>query len=480
MANHDNAHIQLPNSVPLGDSWTIETYFSYPLPIQAKEIKEDKTLLEDVLKRLNEKYQSLTALIPNRFDFVIDGGTGCSIHDGGADMYDDGNILGTNLGNPIPYSDNAIATNRYVGKGRYFTRMYQGLFVFVADVDGINEFNITGSLGADGGGAVDGAVLSTDIEGKTYKGFVKRVYNASDPSVNHLIVVEYNGSATHAFSSNTDLDEHRVSNLSGVKRLYCLVYAGSHGSYINNTQTQGLMNKFLELIAGPLVKPEVSARNFLATTTSNDLFVVQESKQLGVVVNNHFYNSGYSLGQLTPGWHHLAAVGKGSTTIFYIDGQKVGDVKQVLLDAAEARIKELEAAIPAAPEARKKELRTELEALKTNQKERQETICKTVSSLSTIGNSTKGKEQFGKLSEFRVWNIALSDEEIAVNSKTRLSGNEPGLVAYYPFNEATGTTVRDRTGNGKDGIIVGASWWGCTAPIGSITGDVLDALVRAC
>ena len=477
LANHDNAHIQLPNSVPLGDSWTIETYFSYPLPIQAKEIKEDKTLLENVLKRLNEKYQSLTALIPNRFDFVIDGGTGCSIHDGGADMYDDGNILGTNLGNPIPYSDNAIATNRYAGNGRYFTRMYQGLFVFVADVDGINEFNITGGLGADGSGAVDGAVLSTDIEGKTYKGFVKRVYNASDPSVNHLIVVEYNGSATHAFSSNTDLDEHRVSNLSGVKRLYCLVYAGSNGSYINNTQTQGLMNKFLELIADPLVKPEISARNFLATTTSNDLFVVQESKQLGVVVNNHFYNSGYSLGQLTPGWHHLAAVGKGSTTIFYIDGQKVGDVKQVLLDAAEARIKELEAAIPAAPEARKKELRTELEALKTNQKERQETICKTVSSLSTIGNSTKGKEQFGKLSEFRVWNIALSDEEIAVNSKTRLSGNEPGLVAYYPLNEATGTTVRDRTGNGKDGIIVGASWWGCTAPIGSITGDVLDALV---
>jgi hypothetical protein len=46
LANHDNAHIQLPNSVPLGDSWTIETYFSYPLPIQAKEIKEDKTLLE--------------------------------------------------------------------------------------------------------------------------------------------------------------------------------------------------------------------------------------------------------------------------------------------------------------------------------------------------------------------------------------------------------------------------------------------------
>ncbi len=30
--------------------------------------------------------------------------------------------------------------------------------------------------------------------------------------------------------------------------------------------------------------------------------------------------------------------------------------------------------------------------------------------------------------------MALNDEEIAINSQTLLSGNEPGLLAYYPLN----------------------------------------------
>jgi Concanavalin A-like lectin/glucanases superfamily len=76
-------------------------------------------------------------------------------------------------------------------------------------------------------------------------------------------------------------------------------------------------------------------------------------------------------------------------------------------------------------------------------------------------------EQFGKLAEVCIWRVALSDEEIAVNSKTLLSGNEPGLLAYYPLNEATGEIVRSQTGSGE-GIVEGAIWWGCSAPIGNL------------
>jgi len=49
-------------------------------------------------------------------------------------------------------------------------------------------------------------------------------------------------------------------------------------------------------------------------------------------------------------------------------------------------------------------------------------LAKTTSSIEVIGNSKVGSEQFGKILEFRVWHLALKDEEIAVNSKTRLSG----------------------------------------------------------
>ncbi|MFM6408979.1 MAG: LamG-like jellyroll fold domain-containing protein, partial [Microcystis sp.] len=89
-------------------------------------------------------------------------------------------------------------------------------------------------------------------------------------------------------------------------------------------------------------------------------------------------------------------------------------------------------------------------------------------------------EQFGKLAEVRVWKVALSDDEIAVNSALLLSGNEPGLLAYYPMSEATGVEVRDHSGNGNHATASGANWWGCTAPIGKIDNlPSADALVSA-
>ena len=89
-------------------------------------------------------------------------------------------------------------------------------------------------------------------------------------------------------------------------------------------------------------------------------------------------------------------------------------------------------------------------------------------------------EQFGKLAEVRVWGVALSDDEIAVNSTILLSGNEPGLLAYYPMSEATGVEVRDHSGNGYNATVSGANWWGCTAPIGKVDNpSSVDALVSA-
>jgi|GEM_PF-458229 len=79
-----------------------------------------------------------------------------------------------------------------------------------------------------------------------------------------------------------------------------------------------------------------------------------------------------------------------------------------------------------------------------------------------------GENQFGKLAEVRIWEIALSDDELAVNSKTLLSGNEPGLLAYYPMSEVQGNQVKDRSGNGRDGTTYNADQWGCTAPIGRL------------
>src|SRR5207244_3151130 len=82
-------------------------------------------------------FGAVTSVIPNRFDFY-EGETGNEIGDGGDDMYDGGNLLSTDLGGALDYSNGIIVDNAVFGSGgRYFTRTYPGLFVLAGDLDGV-------------------------------------------------------------------------------------------------------------------------------------------------------------------------------------------------------------------------------------------------------------------------------------------------------------------------------------------------------
>jgi hypothetical protein len=185
------------------------------------------------------------------------------------------------------------------------------------------------------------------------------------------------------------------------------------------------------------------------------ILLVRNRKQLGTYLTNdslgnNFYDSGFNMELLTEGWHHIAAVGRGDTTLFYIDGKKVGDVKAKALKDAEQNL-----------------TKNSNDAAKKKVEDLKKASLKAKNNVAFIGNRKEGWEPFGKVAEVRIWVVALSDDEIAVNSKTLLSGNEPGLLAYYPMNEATGVEVRDHSGNENKATVSGANWWGCTAPIGN-------------
>lgn len=76
-----------------------------------------------------------------------------------------------------------------------------------------------------------------------------------------------------------------------------------------------------------------------------------------------------------------------------------------------------------------------------------------------IGYSyTSGRELDGDITECRVWNVVRSQEEIAANVYEVDPGSE-GLVAYWKFDEATGETIRDHTGNGNSGKAHAALKW---------------------
>ncbi|MCP4662735.1 MAG: LamG domain-containing protein [bacterium] len=80
----------------------------------------------------------------------------------------------------------------------------------------------------------------------------------------------------------------------------------------------------------------------------------------------------------------------------------------------------------------------------------------------------------GLVAELRIWNVALTAAEIESNRKCVLNGYEPGLVAYYPFTEGTGTTARDHTRRGRDLVDVPADAWApSTVPIDRLDHRVL-------
>jgi len=90
--------------------------------------------------------------------------------------------------------------------------------------------------------------------------------------------------------------------------------------------------------------PETAEWNTLIRgKDANHHILVRNRKQLGIYLTNdslgqNFYDSGFNMELLTEGWHHVAAVGRGDTTLFYIDGKKVGDVKAKALKDAEENL----------------------------------------------------------------------------------------------------------------------------------------------
>ena len=75
------------------------------------------------------------------------------------------------------------------------------------------------------------------------------------------------------------------------------------------------------------------------------------------------------------------------------------------------------------------------------------------------------------INEVSVWNIGLTQSQIQSIMNNGPNGNENYLVGYWNFNEGSGETVYDLSGNENHGTIHGATWStdvptsGCTDPL---------------
>ncbi|NPD84544.1 T9SS type A sorting domain-containing protein [Lentimicrobium sp. L6] len=91
---------------------------------------------------------------------------------------------------------------------------------------------------------------------------------------------------------------------------------------------------------------------------------------------------------------------------------------------------------------------------------------------------------YGDLDEVRVWNKALSQEEIQSRMHTQLMGDETELVAYYNFNAAADSTVPDSGPNGFDGNLSHSThestqWMVSSAPVGDLTMSNMQDIAAA-
>ncbi len=62
----------------------------------------------------------------------------------------------------------------------------------------------------------------------------------------------------------------------------------------------------------------------------------------------------------------------------------------------------------------------------------------------------------GMMDELRIWNRPLSEDEIRDQMCRKLTGDEPGLIGYWDFNEPSGVVVTDRSPNHFDGVLRGS------------------------
>ena len=58
-----------------------------------------------------------------------------------------------------------------------------------------------------------------------------------------------------------------------------------------------------------------------------------------------------------------------------------------------------------------------------------------------------GRNFHGKIDDVRFWNVARTPEEIRNNMNSSLTGNEPGLVAYYPMDRNENWELMDHSPN---------------------------------
>ena len=122
-------------------------------------------------------------------------------------------------------------------------------------------------------------------------------------------------------------------------------------------------------------------------------------------------------------WYHVAGVRKGNMTLLFVDGVLVGS-------AATCYVYNVDTDMPFS-----------------------------IGALDKAGLSTVNEFMYGKIDEVRVWNDARTNQEIIDNMPCAINTPTPNLAAVYNFDQTSGTTVLDASGNNINATLVNGTTW---------------------
>ena len=202
----------------------------------------------------------------------------------------------------------------------------------------------------------------------------------------------------------------------------------------------GVPQNFFEdtFVISVVFKPEEFNTNFscLASRWNNCgqqswWFGIAQGRRLHFGSNgDDIYYSNENMFQYSDAWIHYSVVRIGNQAKFYLDGVLVDNEINFFTDNNSY----------------------ELEKLLIGAKNNADDNC------SPNGNSIFPDFFNGKIYNLNIWDVALNVDEIQFFMNCPPTGNEEHLVGYWNFNEGSGDTVYDISGNGNNGTIHGATY----------------------
>eukprot|EP01052_Picozoa_sp_SAG31_P007963 SAG31_NODE_391_length_16344_cov_15.753339_5_plen_361_part_00 len=195
-------------------------------------------ILLALAKQCNAQWQlpdasEIEAAIVNPYGIQWDRNENGEIQDGGLDMYDVGNQITTSICSSqlAPYTDDMleVSSDCFGSGGSYRMDLLNSMMVLISHNTGDEDLTITisGDLGADG----QGSHAASEYTAGPLRGYMTSVCDATDPSVNHLFIIDFTLSpdASHTFDTSTNEDQDSVSGIGVGSPVVYILYSSTSG-----------------------------------------------------------------------------------------------------------------------------------------------------------------------------------------------------------------------------------------------------------